>query len=144
MKLGHAAHTQDAATRGLPGAMPRPIKLTMLGAGSGFTPRLLNDLFRIPGEQGGTIALVDIDRDRLATMHRVKGLEFKAVFMACLNEGIVPPEGAHSHTEDPVEQNLLEASERALFHVAATRAVRHLFLSSHGRASRYFLNSGRP
>lgn len=71
MKLGHAAHTQDAATRGLPGAMPRPIKLTMLGAGSGFTPRLLNDLFRIPGEQGGTIALVDIDRDRLATMHRV-------------------------------------------------------------------------
>jgi alpha-galactosidase len=71
MKLGHAAHTQDSATRGLPGAMPRPIKLTMLGAGSGFTPRLLNDLFRIPGEQGGTIALVDIDRDRLATMHRV-------------------------------------------------------------------------
>lgn len=71
MKLGHAAHTQDAATRGLPGTMPRPIKLTMLGAGSGFTPRLLNDLFRIPGEQGGTIALVDIDRDRLATMHRV-------------------------------------------------------------------------
>jgi len=71
MKLGHAAHTQDATTRGLPGAMPRPIKLTMLGAGSGFTPRLLNDLFRIPGEQGGTIALVDIDRGRLATMHRV-------------------------------------------------------------------------
>ncbi|MFT3830509.1 MAG: alpha-glucosidase/alpha-galactosidase [Opitutaceae bacterium] len=71
MKLGHAAHTQDAATRGLPGALPRPLKLTMLGAGSGFTPRLLNDLFRIPGERGGTIALVDIDRDRLATMHRV-------------------------------------------------------------------------
>jgi alpha-galactosidase len=71
MKLGHAAHTQDSTTRGLPGTMPRPIKLTMLGAGSGFTPRLLNDLFRIPGEQGGTIALVDIDRDRLATMHRV-------------------------------------------------------------------------
>jgi superfamily I DNA/RNA helicase len=74
---------------------------------------------------------------RLATMHRVKGLEFKAVFMACLNEGIMPLEGAHSHTKDPVEQNLQEASERALFHVAATRAVKHLFLSSHGRASRY-------
>ncbi len=71
MKRGHAAHTQDAATRGLPGTLPRPIKLTLLGAGSGFTPRLVNDLFRIPGEQGGTIALVDIDRDRLATMQRV-------------------------------------------------------------------------
>ncbi|HLP02906.1 MAG TPA: alpha-glucosidase/alpha-galactosidase [Opitutaceae bacterium] len=71
MKRGHAAHTRDAAARGLPGVMPRPLKLTMLGAGSGFTPRLLNDLFRIPGEQGGTIALVDIDPDRLATMRRV-------------------------------------------------------------------------
>jgi alpha-galactosidase len=71
MKRGHAVHTQDSATRGLPGTLPRPIKLTLLGAGSGFTPRLVNDLLRIPGEQGGTIALVDIDRERLATMHRV-------------------------------------------------------------------------
>ena len=68
---GHAAHTQDSATRGLPGSLSRPIKLTMLGAGSGFTPRLVNDLLRIPGEQGGTIALVDIDLDRLATMRQV-------------------------------------------------------------------------
>ena len=68
---GHAAHTQDAAARGLPGTLSRPIKLTMLGAGSGFTPRLVNDLLRIPGEQGGTLALVDIDLARLATMKRV-------------------------------------------------------------------------
>ena len=40
----------------------------MMGAGSGFTPRLMNDVLRIPGDQGGTIALVDIDRERLATM----------------------------------------------------------------------------
>jgi alpha-galactosidase len=66
---GHAAHTQDAAERGLPGLMQRAIKVTMLGAGSGFTPRLVNDLLRIPGnEHGGTIALVDIDRRRLSTM----------------------------------------------------------------------------
>ena len=74
---------------------------------------------------------------RLATMHRVKGLEFKAVFMACVNEGIVPLKAASFDTQDPVELGLLEVSERALFHVAATRAVRHLFLSSHGRASCY-------
>ena len=65
---GHSAHTQDAAARGLPGQILRPIKITMMGAGSGFTPRLMNDVLRIPGNQGGTIALVDIDRDRLATM----------------------------------------------------------------------------
>jgi alpha-galactosidase len=68
---GHAAHTQDTATQGLPGVLQRPIKLTMLGAGSGFTPRLVNDVLRIPGNQGGVIALVDIDLGRLRTMHQL-------------------------------------------------------------------------
>lgn len=68
---GHAAHTQDAAAQGLPGVMQRPIKLTMLGAGSGFTPRLVNDVLRIPGGQGGVIALVDIDLGRLRTMKQL-------------------------------------------------------------------------
>ena len=52
----------------MPGEMRRPIKVTMLGAGSGFTPQLVNDVVSIPGEKGGTIALVDIDGDRLDTM----------------------------------------------------------------------------
>ncbi len=68
---GHAAHTQDAAAQGLAGAVQRPIKITMLGAGSGFTPRLVNDVLRIPGNQGGVIALVDIDLGRLRTMRRL-------------------------------------------------------------------------
>lgn len=68
---GHAAHTQDAAARGLPGAMHRPIKVVLLGAGSGFTPRLINDLVRIPGHQGGTILLVDIDLTRLRVMEKL-------------------------------------------------------------------------
>src|SRR5580700_10714255 len=66
---GHAAHTQDTEATGLSGVMPRPIKLTMLGAGSGFTPRLVNDVLKIPGADHGTIALVDIDDHRLSTMH---------------------------------------------------------------------------
>src|SRR5882724_10994156 len=64
-KQGHAAHTQDAASRSLEGAVTRPIKLTFLGAGSFFAPRLVNDVVRIPGHHGGTIALVDIDATRL-------------------------------------------------------------------------------
>ena len=68
---GHAAHTQDAETRGLPGGFSRPIKVTMMGAGSGFTPRLTNDILRSPGEAGGTIALVDIDAARLSTMKKL-------------------------------------------------------------------------
>lgn len=67
-KKGHRAHTQQAEEKGLPGTMRRPIKVTMMGAGSGFTPALSNDILSIPGNLGGTIALVDIDADRLETM----------------------------------------------------------------------------
>ena len=70
---GHAAHTKDAEEKGLTGKMRRPIKVTMMGAGSGFTPRLTSDILSIPGSQGGTIALVDIDANRLDTMHKLIG-----------------------------------------------------------------------
>jgi alpha-galactosidase len=68
---GHAAHTKDARQAGLPGVMPRPIKLTMLGAGSGFTPRLVSDVLQIPENAGGQIALVDIDLNRLGQMEQL-------------------------------------------------------------------------
>ncbi|TVR45798.1 MAG: alpha-glucosidase/alpha-galactosidase [Puniceicoccaceae bacterium] len=68
---GHAAHTQDATHKGLPGTIDRPIKLTFLGAGSFFAPRLVNDVVRIPGNVGGTIALVDIDEGRLKLSARL-------------------------------------------------------------------------
>jgi alpha-galactosidase len=69
--VGHAAHTQSSALQPLRGEMRRPIKITMLGAGSVFTPRLLNDVLLIEGGQGGTIALVDIDAERLSTMKQL-------------------------------------------------------------------------
>jgi len=51
--------------------MSRPVKIAILGAGSVFTTRLVNDLLRIPGNRGGTLALVDIDLGRLRTMKRL-------------------------------------------------------------------------
>jgi len=79
--LGHVEHTKSAAAIGLAGSMLRPIKITMLGAGSGFTPRLVNDVLSIPNHLGGTIALVDIDRSRLRTMKQVitKLIEVKGI-----------------------------------------------------------------
>lgn len=68
---GHAAHSKSSEERGLSGAMRRPIKVTMSGAGSGFTPTIVNDILRIPGEAGGVIGLVDIDQERLETMHQL-------------------------------------------------------------------------
>ena len=68
---GHIAHSHDAEVKGLPGEMRRPIKITMMGAGSGFTPTLVGDVLQIPGEQGGPVALVDIDGERLSTMRQL-------------------------------------------------------------------------
>lgn len=68
---GHSEHTKAAHETVLTGAFQRPIKITMLGAGSGFTPRLVADVISIAGNKGGTIALVDIDTKRLVTMHRL-------------------------------------------------------------------------
>ena len=68
---GHYAHTQDADSQiGLAGDMPRPIKVCMMGAGSGFTPRFVSDVVQIPGIQPGEFALVDIDKKRLATVSK--------------------------------------------------------------------------
>lgn len=67
---GHATHVKRATDRGLPGEMPRPVKVTIIGAGSMFSSEICNDLLRMPGNQGGTIALVDIDGERLELMRR--------------------------------------------------------------------------
>lgn len=78
---------------------------------------------------------------RLATMHRVKGLEFDRVIIAGVNEGVVPYEGANSGSADPVVQRESEIRERALLYVSATRAKKEVLVSSFGKASR-FLTSG--
>ncbi len=68
--LGHIEDTQASHETGLPGCFHRPIKITIIGAGSGFTQSLLNDVFKTPGNLGGTVALVDTDASRLRTMKR--------------------------------------------------------------------------
>jgi len=78
---------------------------------------------------------------RIATMHRVKGLEFRIIFMADISDGIVPLRIALDASQDIVEKRLTELNERALFHVAATRAVRQLFISSYGKPSEYLRNA---
>lgn len=71
---------------------------------------------------------------RVATMHRIKGLEFQYVFLAGINEGVVPEARAIA-SDDSVEQRDALFNERALLHVAATRAVKGLFVSSSGKPS---------
>jgi len=73
---------------------------------------------------------------RLATMHRVKGLEFDRVIIAGVNDGIIPYEGTGSDTSDPVVQRESEIHERALLYVAATRAKKEVIVTSFGKASK--------
>jgi DNA helicase-2/ATP-dependent DNA helicase PcrA len=63
----------------------------------------------------------ETNRVKVATIHAVKGLEFDAVFVAGMSQGILP------HKRAIKSQDITE--ERRLFYVAITRAKRHLTLS---------------
>ena len=64
---------------------------------------------------------------RLATMHRIKGLEFGVVIVAAYR-GATSYAEQFSRDEDAGVTEDTETSERCLLHVAATRAKRNLFL----------------
>ena len=72
---------------------------------------------------------------RLATMHRVKGLEFDRVVIASVNAGLVPQPRAYAGAGDAAEREKAETKERALLHVAATRAKKELLILSYGKPS---------
>ena len=72
---------------------------------------------------------------RLATMHRVKGLEFDYVIVAGVNEGIVPLTVSQPATAAAFEAAESETRERALLYVAVTRAKRGVLITSHGTKS---------
>lgn len=74
---------------------------------------------------------------RLATVHRVKGLEFDVVFLASCNEGLFPLNFALSNKGDAISYELAEAEERSLMYVAITRAKKIVLISSYGIKSSF-------
>jgi len=76
---------------------------------------------------------LDIDTSKsgisLMTVHASKGLEFDAVFIVGLEQGLFPSL-RNDESRDPEE-------ERRLFYVALTRARKHLFLSFAHQRSKY-------
>lgn len=73
-------------------------------------------------EAGDNQAAEGQDAVQLMTIHSAKGLEFHAVFLTGLEEGLFP------HENSMTELNGLE-EERRLMYVAMTRARRRLYLS---------------
>ncbi|MCL6446454.1 MAG: hypothetical protein K6T83_23910, partial [Alicyclobacillus sp.] len=75
-------------------------------------------------------------RVRCGTIHRSKGLEFRAVFLVGVSEGLVPPASAvEDAAADSAKREQLLQHERSLLYVAATRARDRLFVSSSGMPS---------
>ena len=72
--------------------------------------------------EDGNAAKDDVEKLKLSTIHQAKGLEFDAVFVIMLCDGMFP--SARS-----TESNDGEEEERRLFYVAITRAKSELYLS---------------
>jgi len=79
---------------------------------------------------------------RLATLHRVKGLEFDFVFVIGANASRLPLASALRDLSDPVAREQAETRERALLYVAATRARKQLFISGYGELSPFLSAQG--
>ena len=75
-----------------------------------------------------------MDGVRMATMHRVKGLEFKYVFAVAINQRVLPLASAINRT-DAISEAESITSEKCLLYVALTRAQKGAYITSYGKKS---------
>jgi superfamily I DNA/RNA helicase len=85
----------------------------------------------------------DAEGVRVATMHSLKGLEFRCVAVVGVREGTVPYPGAITPMElDPIQHHTDLTAERCLLFVACTRARDRLHVSWSGPPSRFLAEVG--
>lgn len=75
---------------------------------------------------------------KLATFHRVKGLEFDRVILASINKGLVPLQYALNELADQSSYEAALLQEKALLYVALTRAKKDAFILSYSEMSDFF------
>jgi superfamily I DNA/RNA helicase/mRNA-degrading endonuclease RelE of RelBE toxin-antitoxin system len=73
---------------------------------------------------------------RIATMHRVKGLEFQYMFIAAANNRVIPFAAAIDDTDEVSRLSSL-VSEKCLLYVALTRAQKAAYITSYGTPSEF-------
>src|SRR5207245_3099235 len=95
------------------------------GAGKPVQQMLAACLAHASLEAGEREAAAGQDALQLMTIHSAKGLEFGAVFISGLEEGLFP------HENSMLEDGGIE-EERRLMYVAITRARKRLYLSYAG------------
>ncbi|ADU29418.1 transcriptional repressor LexA [Evansella cellulosilytica] len=75
----------------------------------------------------------DSNKVKLVTMHSIKGLEFKVIFLIDLNEGVIPNDSLY----DLDDEATLDSEERKLLYVGMTRANDLLYMSSVRKPSKF-------
>ena len=75
---------------------------------------------------------------RMATMHRVKGLEFDYMIICGASKGTIPLEYGNAFgSHDATIRRAHQQRERSLFYVAATRAKKRLIVTGYGQLSAF-------
>jgi len=87
---------------------------------------------KIPYNDNTTSTVNDAGGIVLSTFHGLKGLEFKAVFLADVNNRTCPLVFAGYNELDIIEKQEYDNSEKSLVYVAMTRAISKLFISGIG------------
>ncbi len=72
---------------------------------------------------------------RVATMHRVKGIEYDRMIIAGVSEDSMPLRGRVERSGDKAVRREAELMERALLYVAITRAREAVLITAHGKVS---------
>ena len=88
-------------------------------------------------EEVGRFVLIEKQEDargfsgvRVATMHRIKGLEFDHVFIAGMSNDFLTKLKSRSKSQSSLERNITK--ERCLLYVAITRAKKNVYISYSG------------
>jgi superfamily I DNA/RNA helicase len=80
---------------------------------------------------------VPADGVAMGTMHRAKGLEFKAVLVMGCDEKVLPLKSALERMTDQADRDSFIEQERRLLYVACTRARERLLLTHSGPKSEF-------
>lgn len=90
-------------------------------------------VFKIRRDAPDSLETKDV---RVATLHRVKGLEFDIMIVASANKGMIPYEYQREFA-DELQRLQYEIEERALLYVGITRARKRAIITSYGEPSRF-------
>lgn len=102
--------------------MMNALELKNMAMGYASLQEFLEDVLTVNPDEESEDAAEGRDAVQLMTMHASKGLEFRIVFIASANQGVIPSWRCES------EKDIQE--ERRLFYVAMTRAKENLVISS--------------